>query len=158
MKNVLNNLEMEIKELKKDIKVKTDNIDIFDDNSIFEEEAIFEKQIELDKKEGLYKKVKNLELIVRDNGEDIDFLRIKDNKKNIKYCLYYFKATSGFSVMIYKDDKIISIDKDKYNNSYIMNSKKEGQSKYRTYSRVGKEKKELFNILFELYKLMRDTK
>lgn len=42
MKNVLNNLEMEIKKLKKDIKVKTDNIDIFNDNSIFEEEALFQ--------------------------------------------------------------------------------------------------------------------
>ena len=153
MKNVLNNLEMEIKELKKDIEVISNSIDIFD-NDLLEEEGLFEKQIELDKKQKLYRNVKNLELIVRDNGEDIDFLRIKDNKKNIKYCLYYFKATSGFSVMMYEGDKITNIDKDKYNNIYIMNSKKEGEEKYRHYTKIGKDKKEIYEILLELYKLI----
>lgn len=96
-------------------------------------------------------------MITRDNNKDIDFIRIKDNKKNIKYCLYYFKETSGFSVMIYKDDKIISIDKDKYNNSYIMNSKKEGQPKYRTYKKVGKDKQNVYETLLELYKLINEA-
>ena len=158
MKNVLNNLENEIKNIKKEIEIISNSIDIFDDNSIFEEKAIFEKQIELDKKQKLYKKIKNFELIVRDNSENMDFLRIKDNKKNIKYCLYYFEATSGFSIMIYKDDKITNIDKDKYNNIYIMNSKKEGEEKYRHYTKIGKDKKEIYEILLELYKLIRDTK
>lgn len=158
MENVLNNLEMEIKKLKKDIEVVSNSIDIFDDNSIFEEEALFQTQIELNKKEELYKKVKNLELIVRDNNENIDFLRIKDNKKNIKYCLYYFKATSGFSIMMYEGDKITNIDKDKYTNKYIMNSKKEGAEKYRTYTKIGKDKKDTYEMLLELYKLIRDTK
>ena len=157
MENVLNNLEMEIKELKKDIKVKTDNIDIFDNNDLLEEEALFKTQIELDKKQRLYKKIKNFEIVSRDNNENIDFLRIKDNKKDITYSLFYFELTSNFSITIYKENKIINIDKD-YNNNYIMNSKKEGEKNYRTYTKIGKDKKELFNILFELYKLMRDTK
>ena len=125
MENVLNNLENEIKELKKDIKVKAENINIFDDE-LLAEESLFEKQIELDKKEKLYKKVKNFKLVSRDNDKNIDFLRIEDNKKNVKYCLFYYKTTSDFSITIYKENKIIGIDKDKYNNNYIMNSKKEG--------------------------------
>ena len=158
MENVLNNLENEIKELKKAIEVKSNSIDIFDNDSILEEQTIFEMQIELDKKQKLYRKIKNFELIVRENSENMDFLRIKDNKKNIKYCLYYFESTSGFSISMYEGDKITNIDKDKYNNIYIMNSKKEGQPKYKTYTKVGKDKKNTYEMLLELYKLIRDTK
>lgn len=153
MENVLNNLEMEIKNIKKDIEVLSNNIDIFD-NDLLEEEALFEKQIELDKKQKLYKKVKNFELIVRDDNENIDFLRIKDNKKNIKYSLYYFKNSSGFSVLIRKGNKIINIDKYKSNNHYTMNSKKEGEEKYRHYTKIGKDKKDTYEMLLELYKLI----
>ena len=157
MENVLNNLEMEIKNLKKNIEVITGDIDIFD-NDLLEEETLFEMQIELDKKEKLYKKVKNFELITRDNGENINFLRIKDNKKNIKYSLFYFEKTSNFSITIYKENKIINIDKEKYGDRYIMNSKKEGAEKYKTYTKVGKDKKEMYETLLELYKLIEGTK
>lgn len=156
MKNVLNNLENEIKNIKREIEVKTDNIDIFDDNSSLEEEAIFEKQIELDKKQKLYRKIKNFEIVSRDNSENIDFLRIKDNKKDIIYSLFYFENTSKFSITIYKGNKIININKD-YNNNYIMNNKKEGEEKYRTYTKVGKDKKEIYEMLLELYKLLEGT-
>ena len=154
MENVLNNLENEIKELKKAIEVKSNSIDIFDNDSILEEQTIFEMQIELDKKQKLYRKIKNFELIVRDNGENVDFIRIKDNKKNIKYCLYYFKNSSGFSVLIREGNKIINIDKYKSNNHYTMNSKKEGEEKYRHYAKIGKDKKEIYEMLLELYKLI----
>lgn len=153
MENVLSNLENEIKNIKKDIEIIASDIDIFDDNSSFEEESIFEKQIELDKKQKLYKKFKNFELISRDNGENIDFLRIKDNKKDITYSLFYFENTSNFSITIYKGNKITNIGKD-YNNNYIMNNKKEGEEKYRTYTKIGKDKKEIYDILLELYKLI----
>lgn len=153
MKNVLNNLEIEIKNIKKDIEVLSNNIDIFDNNSILEEEAVFEMQIELDKKQKLYKKIKNFKMISRDNDENLDFIRIKDNKKDIKYSLFYFEKTSNFSVTIYKGDKITNIDKD-YNNNYIMNNKKEGEEKYRTYTKIGKDKKDIYNTLLELYKLI----
>lgn len=156
MKNVLNNLEVEIKNLKKDIETISNSIDVFD-NDLLEEEALFQTQIELDKKEELYKKVKNFELITRDNSEDIDYLRIKDNKKDIKYSLFYFKETSNFSITIYKGNKITSIDKEKYNNNYIMNSKKEGEEKYRTYTKIGKDKKDIYETLLELYKLIEGT-
>lgn len=157
MENVLNNLEIKIKNLKKDIEVISNSIDIFD-NDLLEEEALFERQIELDKKEELYKKVKNFELITRDNSEDMDFIRIKDNKKDIEYSLFYFKKTSNFSITIYKGNKITSIDKYKYTNNYIMNSKKEGEEKYRTYTKIGKDKKDTYNTLLELYKLIKGTK
>lgn len=152
MQNVLNNLEMEIKELKKAIEVKSNSIDIFD-NELLEEEGLFEKQIELDKKQKLYRKIKNFEIVSRDNNENIDFLRIKDNKKDITYSLFYFENTSNFSITIYKENKIINIDKD-YNNNYIMNNKKEGEEKYKTYTKVGKDKKDIYNTLLELYKLI----
>ena len=155
MKNVLTNLEVEIKNLKKDIEVISNSIDIFD-NDLLEEESLFEVQIELDKKEELYKKVKNFELITIDNGEDMDFIRIKDNKKDIEYSLFYFKKTTNFSITIYEGNKITSIDK--YNNNYIMNNKKEEDEKYRTYTKIGKDKKDIYNTLLELYKSMRDTK
>lgn len=157
MENVLSNLEIEIKNIKKDIEVLSNSINIFNDNSILEEQTLFEKQIELDKKEGLYKKVKNFKMISRDNDNDMDFIRIEDNKKNVKYCLFYYKTTSDFSITIYKENKIIGIDKDKYNNSYIMNSKKEGAEKYKTYTKIGKDKKEIYDMLLELYKLLEGT-
>ena len=157
MENVLNNLEIKIKNLKKDIEGISNSINIFD-NDLLEEEALFERQIELDKKEELYKKVKNFELITRDNSEDMDFIRIKDNKKDIEYSLFYFKKTSNFSITIYKGNKITSIDKYKYTNNYIMNSKKEGEEKYRTYTKIGKDKKDTYNTLLELYKLIKGTK
>ena len=156
MKNVLNNLEMEIKNLKKDVEVISNSIDIFNDN-LLEEQSLFEMQIELDKKEGLYKKIKNFELITRDNGENMDFIRIKDNKKDVKYSLFYFEKTSNFSITIYKENKIINIDKEKYGDRYIMHSKKEGEEKYRTYTKVGKDKKEIYETLLELYKLIEGT-
>ena len=157
MKNVLTNLEIEIKNLKKDIEVISNSINIFD-NDLLEEESLFEIQIELDKKEELYKKVKNFELITRDNSEDMDFIRIKDNKKDLEYSLFYFKKTTNFSITIYEGSKIIGINKEKYNNNYIMNSKKEGEEKYRTYTKIGKDKKDTYETLLELYKSMRDTK
>lgn len=157
MENVLNNLEKEIKKLKKDIEVVSNSIDIFNDNSIFEEEALFQTQIELNKKEGLYKKFKNFKMITRDNDKNLDFIRIKDNKKNIEYALFYYKKSSNFSIIIYKDDKIISINKDKYDNNYIMNSKKEGDEKYKTYTKIGKDKKDKYETLLELYKLLEGT-
>ena len=155
MENVLNNLEIEIKNLKKDIEVISNRIDF--DNDFLEEQSLFETQIELDKKEELYKKVKNFELITRDNSEDIDFLRIKDNKKDIEYSLFYFKATTNFSITIYEGNKITSIDKYKYTNNYIMHSKKEGEEKYKTYTKIGKDKKDTYNTLLELYKLIKGT-
>lgn len=157
MENVLNNLEIKIKNLKKDIEGISNSINIFD-NDLLEEEALFERQIELDKKEELYKKIKNFKMITRDNSEDMDFIRIKDNKKDIEYSLFYFKKTSNFSITIYKGNKITSIDKYKYTNNYIMNSKKEGEEKYRTYTKIGKDKKDTYNTLLELYKLIKGTK
>ena len=157
MKNVLNNLEIEIKNLKKDIEVMSNSINIFD-NDLLEEEALFERQIELDKKQKLYKKIKNFKMITRDDDENLDFIRIKDDKKNIGYALFYYKKPSSFSITIYKDDKIIGIDKEKYNNNYIMNSKKEGEEKYRTYTKIGKDKKDTYETLLELYKRIADTK
>ena len=155
MKNVLNNLEIEIKKLKKDIEVISNSIDF--GNDLLEEQSLFETQIELDKKEELYKKIKNFKMITRDNDENMDFIRIKDDKKDIGYSLFYFKKTTNFSITIYKDDKIIGIDKEKYNNNYIMNSKKEGDEKYRTYTKIGKDKKDIYNTLLELYKLIKGT-
>ena len=157
MKNVLTNLEIEIKNLKKDIEGISNSINIFD-NDLLEEETLFETQIELDKKQKLYKKIKNFKMITRDDSENIDFLRIKDNKKDIEYSLFYFKATTNFSILMYEGDKITNITKDKYTNSYIMNSKKEGEEKYRTYTKIGKDKQNTYETLLELYKLMRDTK
>ena len=156
MENVLTNLEIEIKNLKKDIEVFANSINIFD-NDLLEEETLFERQIELDKKEELYKKIKNFKMITRDNDENMDFIRIKDDKKNIGYSLFYFKKTTNFSITIYKDDKIIGIDKEKYDNNYIMNSKKEGEEKYRTYTKIGKDKKDTYETLLELYKLIKGT-
>ena len=157
MKNVLTNLEIEIKNLKKDIEIFSNSINIFD-NDLLEEETLFQTQIELDKKEKLYKKIKNFKMITRDDDENLDFIRIKDDKKNIGYALFYHKKSSSFSIIIYKDDKIISIDKEKYNNNYIMNSKKEGDEKYRTYTKIGKDKKDTYETLLELYKRIADTK
>ena len=97
-------------------------------------------------------------MITRDNSEDLDFIRIEDDKKNVKYCLFYFKTTSNFSITIYEENKITSIDKYKCTNNYIMNSKKEGAEKYKTYTKIGKDKKEIYETLLKLYKLMRETK
>ena len=157
MKNVLTNLEVEIKNLKKDIEGMSNSIDILFNNDLLEEEALFERQIELDKKQKLYKKIKNFKMITRDDDENLDFIRIKDDKKNIGYALFYHKKSSSFSIIIYKDDKIICIDKEKYNNNYIMNSKKEGDEKYRIYTKIGKDKKDTYETLLELYKLIKGT-
>ena len=155
MKNVLNNLEIEIKKLKKDIEVISNSIDF--GNDLLEEQSLFETQIELDKKEELYKKIKNFKMITRDDDENMDFIRIKDDKKDIGYSLFYFKKTTNFSITIYEGNKIIGIDKEKYNNNYIMNSKKEGDEKYRTYTKIGKDKQDTYDTLLELYKLIKGT-